>query len=106
MKKILSILGIVFILMLSITMVMAAEEGEEEEPAWFPLLEVAGVIIGLVASVYTFKNYKAMKGGAIGESFKFILGALIIITLGIALRGLNEQFGMTSEIIAEIINDE
>lgn len=80
---------------------MAEEEGSE--PAWFPLLEAGGAIIGILASVITFRNYSNMKGGAVGTGFKFVTIALVSITLGLILRGLNEQFGLMGEFSGELV---
>ncbi len=81
----------------------AMAEEESSDPAWFPLLEVGGAIIGILASVITFRNYSNMKGGAVGTGFKFVTIALVLLTLGLILRGLNEQFGLMGEFFGEMV---
>lgn len=99
-KKMFVILLSIFFITL-VPAVSAAEE--EEEPAWFPLLEAGGAVIGIIASLITLKNYRGMKGGAVGEGFKFITVAIILLTLSIVLRGLQEQIALMSEFMGELI---
>ncbi len=86
--------------------VVSGGESQEAEPAWFPLLEAAGAVIGIIAVAVTYKNYLGMKGGAVGAGFKFITIALLALTVGVIMRGLNEQFdlmgGFQGEFIFEI----
>lgn len=86
--------------------VSSAEETEASEPSWFPLLELAGAIIGISAFFITYKNYIAMKGGAVGTGFKFVTIAVLSLTVGVIIRGLNEQFelmgGFEGELIFEL----
>lgn len=99
MNKILVLLLTVGIFFIGLTPAAA----EEEAPAWFPLLEVGGAIIGIIATAITFKNYQGMKGGAVGEGFKFITIAVTLLTLGIIVRGAQEQLGLMSEFMGELV---
>ncbi len=83
--------------------VSPAGETNANEPAWFPLLELGGAIIGIVALFIIYKNYVSMKGGAVGTGFKFITIAVLALTAGIIIRGLNENFGLMGEFNAELI---
>ena len=76
---------------------------EANEPAWFPFLEAGGAIIGIVALFIIYRNYMSMKGGAVGTGFKFITIAVLALTVGIIIRGLNENFDLIGEFNAELI---
>ena len=82
--------------------VVAGGEGQETEPAWFPLLEVVGAIIGIIAIIVTYKNYMGMKGGAVGAGFKFITIAVLFITVAVVIRGLNENFMLMGDFLGEL----
>lgn len=97
MKKILSVLFFTFL-----TTTVYAEQTPESIPFWFPLLEVAGIIIGVIVSALTIKVYIGMEGGQIGSAFGKILLGVISITFGIAINGLNETFELLSEFSAEV----
>jgi len=79
-----------------------AGEGEEKMPTWFPMLEMGGVILGVIVSTIAVKIYMGMRGGMIGQGFGRILLGIISITLGIAANGMNEIVGMLSEFGAEL----
>ena len=82
---------------------VAGEVGKQEEaPTWFPLLEMAGVVLGVVVSLIAVKVYLGMKGGMIGDGFGRILLGVISITLGVATNGMNEMVGLMSEFGAEL----
>ncbi len=106
----LCILGVLMVILAPAALaeepVAAGVENQEAEPAWFPLLEVGGAIIGIIAVIVTYKNYLGMKGGAVGAGFKFITIAVLSLTAGVIIRGLNEQFellgGFQGELIFEI----
>lgn len=87
--------------LMSVSLAMAGE-GEEEMPAWFPMLEAGGVVLGIVISALVVKVYNGMKGGLIGAGFGKILFGVIAITLAIATNGLNEMVGFLSEFGAEL----
>lgn len=80
-----------------------ASESEEEIPAWFPLLELGGVIVGIIVCGVVTKVYLGMKGGAIGEGFSKILVGVIAITAGVAINGINETFELMNEFSAEVV---
>jgi len=81
----------------------AGEAGQKEEaPMWFPMLEMAGVVLGVVVSIVAVRIYLAMKGGMIGVGFGRILLGIVSITLGIATNGMNELVGLLSEFGAEL----
>ena len=84
--------------------VSAAEEPvvAGEDPAWFPLLELGGAIIGIIAVIVTYKNYMGMKGGAVGAGFKFITIAVLFITAAVVIRGVNEQFELMGDFLGEL----
>ncbi|MDH5326971.1 MAG: hypothetical protein OEZ68_14480 [Gammaproteobacteria bacterium] len=90
------------LLLAPVSLVLAGEEGEEV-PAWFPMLEMGGVVLGLVISALVVKVYNGLKGGMIGAGFGKILFGVIAITLGIATNGLNELVGFISEFGAELV---
>ncbi len=103
-KKIdlLCILGVLMLILAPA--VSAAEEpvASGGDPAWFPLLELAGAVIGIIAVIVTYKNYIGMKGGAVGAGFKFITIAVLFITAAVVIRGLNEQFELMGDFIGEL----
>jgi len=81
----------------------AGDAGQQEEaPFWFPLLEMAGVVLGVVVSVIAVKIYLGMRGGMIGDGFGRILVGVVAITLGIATNGMNEMIGILSEFGSEL----
>ncbi len=98
----LCILGVLMVILAPA--VSAAEEpvAESGAPAWFPLLEVGGAIIGIIAVIVTYKNYMGMKGGAVGAGFKFITIAVLFITVAVVIRGLNEQFELMGDFLGEL----
>ena len=97
---------ILWLLLMCTVPVSFAVAGEAESgdavPGWFPMLEVGGVLLGIVISALVVKVYSAMKGGLIGAGFGKILFGVIAITLGIATNGLNELMGFISEFGAEL----
>jgi hypothetical protein len=99
----LCILGVLILAQVALGEEPVALAGEnQEEPAWFPLLEVGGAIIGIIAVIVTYKNYLGMKGGAVGAGFKFITIAVLSLTAGVIIRGLNEQFGILGSFQGEL----
>ncbi len=98
----LCVLGVLMVILAPA--VSAAEEpvAAGEEPAWFPILEVVGAIIGIIAIIVTYKNYMGMKGGAVGAGFKFITIAVLFITAAVVIRGLNEQFELMGDFLGEL----
>jgi len=97
-----NLLWIMFVLLIPVSKVFGEEGGEEAAPEWFPLLEVAGVVLGLFISGLAFKVYLGMQGGMIGEAFKYIVFGILSIMVGIATHGLNEFSPFMSEFGAEI----
>ncbi len=90
---------------ISVTRVLAGEDadgGDGGAPDWFPMLEVAGVILGLLISGLAFKVYLGMQGGMIGEGFKFVVLGIISMTVGIGAHGINELSPFISEFGAEL----
>ena len=98
----LCILGVLMVILAPA--VSAAEEAVEAggDPAWFPLLELGGAIIGIIAVIVTYKNYMGMKGGAVGAGFKFITIAVLFITAAVVIRGVNEQFELMGDFLGEL----
>lgn len=101
----LCLLGVLILAPVALGEEPVASEGETEEaePAWFPLLEVGGAIIGIIAVIVTYKNYLGMKGGAVGAGFKFITIAVLTLTVAVIIRGLNEQFELLGSFQGEFI---
>ncbi len=101
----LCILGVLMVILAPAALaeepVAAGGENQQAEPAWFPLLEAGGAIIGIIAVIVTYKNYLGMKGGAVGAGFKFITIAVLSITIGVIVRGLNEQFELLGNFLGE-----
>lgn len=94
-------ISIAAMVMLPVAAVLAGE-GEEEMPSWFPMLELGGVLLGIVISGIAFSVYQSMKGGMIGEGFGKIFLGILSITMGVAVNGLNEMLGLLSEFGAEL----
>jgi len=94
---------LVLMFAMSVSLAIAGEVGMEQEmPTWFPMLEMAGVVLGVAVSALAVKIYIGMKGGMIGDGFGRILYGIVAITLGIAANGINEMVGMMSEFGAEL----
>jgi hypothetical protein len=64
-----------------------------ENPWWFPLLEVGGVIVTIFA-LYSVQRVLKSLGGHIGDQFKYIQLALALILFAFAARAFIEFNGL------------
>ncbi len=74
----------------------------EESPLWFRLLEPLGAIIGIVALIISYKNFKNF-GGVLGKSYTYIMAMLALFILAFIWRSLIEQSLIPENIATEVV---
>lgn len=85
----------------------AQEVGEASSPAWFPLLEVGGVIIAVLTVISMSQAAGASAGGKLSKVFMSFVYASILFAAALIWRAYGEitggEGGFTSELVYEVV---
>ena len=100
-RKLIFVMILLSILFIGLSGIVLAEE-EEELPIWFKLLEPLGVVIGIIALLISYKNFKKF-GGVLGKSYKYIMGMIVLFIFAFIWRSLIEGGLIPENLFAEII---
>ena len=100
-RRIIFALVLLGVLLIGLSGIVLAEE-EEELPIWFKLLEPLGVVIGIIALLVSYKNFKKF-GGILGKSYKYIMGMIVLFIFAFIWRSLIENGLIPENLFAEIV---
>jgi len=74
-----------------------------EEPMWFSMLEVFGILVAIIGLYYIVKIVKAQSQGILGKAFRFYGIGIVSVSLSLAYKGTVEMMGIESGFIHELV---
>lgn len=79
------------------------EEGSHEEPMWFSVLEVLGLVVAGFGMYHIYKIIKAHNQGILGKAFKYYGVAVLSISLSLVYKGIIELMAIENGFVHELV---